>query len=166
MKLVFICAVCGVGKSTVCEYLKDNNMLSNFEIFDIDDLENINNYKEESFSLFYENALKNAVKMANDKDMVIGACISPNDLSEINVPQEIESINMIAITCSESELYRRLKERDEARNCSSDEFIDSQVVYQNWILENINLYQLHLDNTNVEVKSTAEDVVKFINNML
>ena len=43
-KLVFISAVSGVGKSTACEYINKNNLLVDYAIFDIDDLENINNY--------------------------------------------------------------------------------------------------------------------------
>ena len=36
-KLIFITAVSGGGKSTVCKYIKDNEMLEDYEIFDIDD---------------------------------------------------------------------------------------------------------------------------------
>ncbi len=46
-KLVFISAVSGVGKSTACEYINKNNLLVDYAILDIDDLENINNYNKE-----------------------------------------------------------------------------------------------------------------------
>ena len=45
-KIVFISAVSGVGKSTVCEYIKNNELLKEYEVFDIDDLENVHEYKE------------------------------------------------------------------------------------------------------------------------
>ncbi len=31
-KVVFISAVCGVGKSTTCEYMKNNNLLEDYDI--------------------------------------------------------------------------------------------------------------------------------------
>ena len=53
MKLVFISAVAGVGKTTTCNYIKNNNLLENYDIFDIDDLENVNNYNNDTYNIFY-----------------------------------------------------------------------------------------------------------------
>lgn len=61
-KLIFISAVSGVGKSTACEYIKKSNLLEDYSIFDIDDLENINNYNQNTYNLFYENAIKKAIR--------------------------------------------------------------------------------------------------------
>lgn len=57
-KIVFISAVCGVGKSTTCEYIKNNNLLKSYEIFDIDDLENVNEYNEDTYYKIYDNKRK------------------------------------------------------------------------------------------------------------
>ena len=61
MKLVFISGVSGVGKTTICNYIKDNFLLPGYAIFDIDDLENIIEYNENSYSLLYENYIKKAI---------------------------------------------------------------------------------------------------------
>ncbi len=52
MKLIFMSAVSGVGKSVTCDYIKNNNMLEDYVIFDIDELENINEYNSGTYNLF------------------------------------------------------------------------------------------------------------------
>lgn len=161
-KLIFISAVSGVGKSTACEYIKNNNLLEDYAIFDIDKLENINEYNENTYNLFYENAIKKAIILSKDKNIVIGSCINPNDIEKINMPNEIESYINILITCSNEELKKRLKARDESRQCSSDDYIDEQINYQNYLLKNIGLYQMHIDNTKNVVENVSKEIVNFI----
>ena len=162
-KLIFISAVSGVGKSTTCEYIKNNNMLDNYMIFDIDDLENINNYTSDNYNIFYENAIKKANELSINKNIIIGSCINPNDLLKINIPNEIDIYENILITCSNEELIYRLSNRDKNRNCSSKEYINNQINYQNYLLNNIDLYQLHLDNTNTSINDIANKIVEYLN---
>lgn len=35
-KIIFISAVCGGGKSTVCDYIKNNNLLEDYEVFNVE----------------------------------------------------------------------------------------------------------------------------------
>ena len=161
-KLIFISAVSGVGKSTTCEYIKNNNMLDNYMIFDIDDLENINNYTSDNYNIFYENAIKKANELSINKNIIIGSCINPNDLLKINIPNEIDIYENILITCSNEELINRLSNRDKNRNCSSKEYINNQINYQNYLLNNIDLYQLHLDNTNTSINDIANKIVEYL----
>ena len=163
-QLIFISAVSGVGKSTTCEYINNNNLLEDYAIFDIDDLENINKYNENTYNIFYENAIKKAIILSKDKNIVIVSCINPNDIEKINMPNEIEVYINILITCSNEELKKRLKARDESRQCSSDDYIDEQINYQNYLLKNIELYQMHIDNTKEIVESVSKKIVDFIKN--
>lgn len=161
-KLIFISAVSGVGKSTACEYIKKSNLLNGYAIFDIDDLENINEYNENTYNLFYENAIKKAIILSKGKNIIIGSCINPTDIEKINIPNEIDSYSNILITCSDEELKKRLKARDKSRQCGSNEYIENQINYQNYLLKNIGLYQLHVDNTNDIVENIARKIIDFI----
>lgn len=163
-KIIFISAVSGVGKTTTCDYITNNNLLENYIAFDIDDLENINQYDNDTYNIFYENAIKKAIIESGDKNIIIGSCINPTDIKKINVPKEVESLNMILITCSTEKLEHRLKMRDESRNCSSDEYIKEQINYQKYMLEHLDLYQLHLDNTSSNVEDIANEIVSYIKN--
>ena len=69
---------------------------------------------------------------------------------------------MILLYCSTEELERRLKARDESRNCGSDEFIKGQVEYQNYMLAHSNLFQLIIDNTNFSIEEVANQIAEFI----
>ncbi len=162
MNLTFISAVSGVGKSTTCDYIKDNNLLDDYTVFDIDDLENVNEYSSSTYNLFYENAIKNAILKSNNKNIIIGSCINPTDIEKINIPKKIEKVDMILITCSNEEIEKRLKARDKSRNCSSDEFIKEQIDYQNYMIDHLNMYQLHIDNSNCSVERVANQIVNYI----
>lgn len=163
-KVLFISAVSGVGKSTTCNYIKDNNLLEDYDIFDIDELENIVNYDNNTYNLFYENAIKKAIEKSNNKNIIIGSCINPTDIEKIQIPKDVESIEMILITCSNEELEKRLKTRDKSRNCGSNEFIKSQIDYQNYMLNYLNLYKLHIDNSSISVEDVSNIVVNYIKN--
>ena len=164
MRLIFISAVSGVGKTTTCDYIKNNHLLEDYDVFDIDDLENVNNYDNDTYNIFYENAIKKAVDKASNKNIIIGSCINPTDIEKINVLKSIESVEMILITCSNSELEKRLRSRDKNRNCSSDDFIKGQIDYQNYMLKHLELYKLHLDNTNKSVKSISNEIMDYLQN--
>ena len=78
------------------------------------------------------------------------------------MPNEIESYINILITCSNEELKKRLKARDESRQCGSDEYIEGQINYQNYLLKNIGLYQMHIDNSEDVVENVTRKIVNFI----
>ncbi len=160
-KLIFISAVSGVGKSATCQYIKDNNLLSDFAIYDIDDLENINDYNFDTYDLFYENAIGNAIIKSGDKNIIIGSCINFSDLKKINIDDSY-SVECILITCSSDKLKERLKSRDKSRNCSSDTYINNQINYQEYLLKDLDLYQLHIDNSNISISDVAYKIVEFI----
>lgn len=162
-KVFFLSAVSGVGKTTTCHYIENNNLLKNYSIFDIDELENINEYNSDTYTSFYENALKKAVLKSKNENILIGSCINPTDIKKIKMPEEITSLEMILIFCSSEELERRLKKRDKERNCSSDEFIQRQIEYQNFMLNHLDLYRLYLDNSNCDVNEIAIQIVNYIN---
>lgn len=160
MKLICISSVCGIGKSTIYDYIKDNSLLENYAVFDVDNLLNINDYNDNN--LFYEDAIKTAVLESNNKNIVLASCINPVEIKGINMPSEIESIKMILIYCSNEELERRLKDRDKERNCSSDEFIKGQIEYQNYMINHKDLFGLCIDNTNSSVEDTANEIINYI----
>ena len=159
-KVIFLSSVCGVGKSTTCDYIRDNNLLEDYAIFDADDLLNVHDYDQSN--LFYEDAIKVASLKSGDKNIIIGSCVNPVEIEQINIPSDIESKKMILLYCSTEELERRLKARDENRNCGSDEFIKGQVEYQNYMLAHSNLFQLIIDNTNFSIEEVANQIAEFI----
>lgn len=162
-KIVFISAVSGVGKSTTCNYIKDNNLLVDCDIYDIDDLVNINNYDKNTYNLFYEDAINKAIIKSERQNIIIASCINPNDIENITIPNNVESLEMFLVYCSNEELEKRLKSRDENRNCSSDEFIKEQIEYQKYLLEQSNKFQLSIDNTNITVEEVANQITNHLN---
>ena len=165
-KIIFLSSVCGVGKSTVCDYLKANNLLDEYVIFDADELLNIHDYNDNI--KFYEDIIKEAIKKSGDKNILLASCINPVEIERINMPDDIESKEMILLYCSSIDLTNRLTNRDPSRNCSSDEFIKGQIEYQNYMLNHASLFGLVIDNTNESISDTAINITKFIeeNNLI
>lgn len=159
-KIIFISAVCGVGKSTTCDYIRDNNLLENYAIFDVDDLVNVHEYNQTS--LLYEDTIMRALLKSGNKNIILGSCVNPVEIKQINIPSDIESMIMILLYCSNKELEKRLKARDARRNCSSDEFIKGQIEYQNYMLNHSDLFQLCIDNTNLDIKDVSTKIVNYI----
>ena len=88
-KVIFLSSVCGVGKSTTCDYIRDNNLLKDYSIFDVDNLLNVHDYDQSN--LFYEDAIKVASLKSGDKNIIIGSCVNPVEIEQINIPSDIES---------------------------------------------------------------------------
>ena len=158
--IIFISGICGCGKSSICEYIKNNNLFDNYNIYDIDELENVNDYNEDDYNLFYLNSINKAISKSKDKDIIIFSCINHNDLNSIKI--DGVSFKILLITCSKDEITKRLKERDKSRNCSDDTFINEQLKYQDWFISNMDYYDGNFDNTSISLKEISENIVEFI----
>lgn len=161
MKIVFISGVCGSGKSSICEHIKENKLLDDYNVFDIDDLENINDYNEDNYNDFYKNSIDKAIAKSKDKDIIIFSCINHNDIFDLNLNVITRSI---LITCSSDELTKRLKNRDKKRNCSDNVFISDQIKYQDWFISNSMYYDYVFDNTNIDVDIISKDICNYVKN--
>lgn len=164
MKLVILTAACGVGKSTVKDELKAKQLLDGFACIDTDEV-GINwwDYGMENKIKYQDACLREAVRRANGKDLLFVTCLNPVDFYEnVNMPEEITSTFFIAMTCSDEDVTKRLKERPSERMCGEDEFIKGQIDYLNWYRRNKGKFQLYIDNTDMTVSDTADKIADFI----
>lgn len=60
---------------------------------------------------YYENAIKKAIILSKDKNIVIGSCINPTDIEKINMPNEIDSYINILITCYNESLKKKIESK-------------------------------------------------------
>ncbi len=163
--LVLLSSACGGGKSTIVEKIKNEyfNFYEADEVglnwWDYANTENPDKYNEDAIKLISERE--------KVKHIVFASCLNPFTLFEkINLPREIEKTYFISLTCSNEEITRRLKERDRSRMCGSDEFIKGQIDYNNWFIKNANKFQLHIDNTDLNVDQTIEIINNFLNEIV
>lgn len=167
-KLIVLCSACGVGKSTIIEELLKNNNLKNYICTEADKLgincwDYVNNDNERNF---YEDCLIKVVKISGNKNILFAACMNPLDyFSKVKTPKEVNQTYFIALTCSNEEIKKRLLARPEERMCGSEEFIQSQIEYNNWFKNNLGKFQFHLDNSCKSVKETVQEIVSFINKL-
>ena len=156
--IVFVSGVCGSGKSTICEYIRKNKLLKDYNLFDMDELENINDYDENTYNLFYKNCIDKAISKSKNNNIMLFSCINHNDLNDL----KLDGYRIILITCSNEEITKRLKDRDKKRNCSDDKFIKEQIDYQNWFLSNLDCYDADYDNTLNSIEDISNKIINFI----
>ena len=163
--LVILCATCGVGKSTIKDYLNERSSLENFVFYDIDEMGlNWHDYKNEPTgeTKYSEDCLKIANHRAGDKNILFACCMNPLGYEEFTSIGDIAKTYFLNIQCSDEELYKRLKGRPKERMTDNDEFIEVQIDYMNWFRTNTHRLDYVIDNTNLTVKETSELVENFL----
>lgn len=163
--LVILCATCGVGKSTIKDYLNEKSSLDNFEFYDIDEMGlNWHDYKDKSSGgeKYSEDCLNIASHKAGDKNILFVCCTNPLSYEKFSPIEDISKTYFLNLQCSDEELYKRLKGRPKERMTDNDEFIEAQIDYMNWFRSNAHRMDYIIDSTNLTVKETAELVENFL----
>ena len=164
-KLVVLSSACGVGKSTIKEELNKKNLLDNYACIDTDEV-GVNWWDyagTENEAKFSDDCIVEAVRMAGEKNLFFVTCMNPYDFyGKVHIPSEITSAFFVGMTCSDEEITRRLKDRPAERMCGSDEFITGQIQYNNWFKENAGKFQFYIDNTDLTIDETAEEIARFV----
>ena len=164
--LVILCGASGVGKTTMRDEIENRKLLDNYRCIDTDGV-GINWWDyagTENETKFTDDCLKEAVKLSEDDNILFVGCISPPDYyANVNIPQDITSTFYIGMTCSDEEIVKRLKARPKERMCGTDEFIASQIEYNNWIKNNTNKFQFYIDNTGLAIEQTAVKIAQCVN---
>lgn len=165
MRLIMLCAACGVGKSTIINELNTKRLLKDFVCVDTDEV-GVNWWDwagSENEDGFTRECLARAVKIADEKNLVFGACTSPDDFYRKGYkPDCVSSVFYIGLFCSDNEIEMRLKARPAERMCGSDEFIASQVKYNGWIRGNADKFDIMVDNTEITIEKAAEKIAEFV----
>lgn len=165
-KLVVLCATCGVGKTTIKDYLQEHSGAKNFAFFDTDEIGlNWHDYKdlEDGGTLFSRAGLTRASEKAGDQNILWATCMNPMDYHEKIAPiSDIEEAYFINLQCSDEALTKRLKGRPVERMTHTDEFIATQVEYMNWFRKNTHRMDLVIDSTDLTIGETAEKVDVFL----
>ena len=164
-KVVVLCAACGIGKSTMKDFIEKNNLLPEWICLDTDDVglnwwdyagtDHENKYQSDSFA--------KAVELSGDKDLFFVTCMNPlNYYRDVEAVSAVTSTYFIGLVCSDEQVTARLKARPAERQCGSDEFIKTQIDYNNWFKRNAGKFQLFIDNTNQTYEETAKLICDFV----
>ena len=101
--------------------------------------------------------------ISEGRDILYASCTNPLDyFRSADIPVCVDRTFFIALTCSENEITRRLKARPPEYGCGSDEFIRTQIDYNNWFKRNSGKFQLIVDTSSVTVKEAADIAAEFI----
>lgn len=168
-KLVVLCATCGVGKTTVKDYLNTHSKTNSFVFFDTDEIGlNWHDYEdlEDANIKFAKAGLTIASEKAGDKNILWATCMNPMDYREKIAPiSGIGETYFINLQCSDEALTTRLKGRPVERMTHTDEFIATQVEYMNWFRRNTYRMNLVIDSTELTIAETAEKVEAFLKSL-
>lgn len=117
----------------------------------------------EKESMYGEDTLNEAVKMAGNKDLVFVSCLNPLDyFQKIDAPEEIEGSFFIVLNPTDEVIENRLKARPAERGFTSDEIIRPHIEYNGWCRRNRSKFQLVINNTEISEEETARIISSFI----
>ena len=165
MKLFVITGTCGAGKSTMKDYLSGRLDKEHFACIDSDEVGlNWWDYAgTERESKYGEDTLRNAVKMADGRDLVFVSCMNPQDyFGKTDAPAEISASFFICLCPTDEVINARLKARPVERGFTSDEIIRPHIEYNGWFRKNKSKFQLFIDNTSISEDETGEMIREFI----
>lgn len=165
MRLVIISGTCGSGKSTMKDEVEKRLDLCQYACIDSDETGlNWWDYAGTDHEYQYsDDCMKEAVRRANGRDLVLVGCLNPLDYFEKHtIPQEVESTYFIVLCPSDEIIEQRLRVRPKERGFDSDEAIRPQIAYNQWFRKNKGKVPLFLDNSDMSVEETAERIVSFI----
>ena len=137
--VIVLCAACGIGKSTMKDFIEENNMLPDHVCLDTDDVglnwwdyagtDHENKYQSDCFA--------KAVELSGNKDLFFVTCMNPLIYyRDVDAVPGVTATYFIGLVCSDEQVTTRLKARPAERNCGSDEFIKGQIDYNNWFKRN------------------------------
>ena len=164
-KAIVLCSACGIGKSTMKQFIVERNMLPECVCLDTDDVGlNWGDYAGTDRENRYQgDCFARAVELSGDKDLFFVTCMNPlNYYRDVEQPAAVTSSYFIGMVCSDEQVRARLKARPAERQCGSDEFIQTQIDYNNWFRKNAGKFQLFIDNTSQSLEETAGIICEFV----
>jgi len=164
-KVIVLCAACGIGKSTMRDFIEEHNLLPDYVCLDTDEVglnwwdyagtDHENKYQSDCFA--------KAVELSGNKDLFFVTCMNPlNYYRDVEAVAAVTSTFFIGIAASDEEVRSRLLARPAERQCGSEEFIKAQIDYNNWFKKNAGKFQLFIDNTNQSQEETAKLICDFV----
>ena len=162
-KIIFISSACGVGKSTIIEELQKRKV-PGFVSLEVDELGiNYWDYDHLEGHIFYKVCLEEALKRAQDKNIIYGSCMNPVDFEKVILSEEKIKPYFIALTCVDEDERKRLLARPKSRMCDDENFIKGQNQYNNWFKNNLDKFDYHIDTSKLTIEESVNKIISFIN---
>ena len=165
MKLFVITGTCGAGKSTMINALKERLDSSRYLVID-NDAVGLNwwdyagtDHEEE----YADDCLKEAVRLAGDRDIVFGTCMNPQDYFAKNTVSEcVEATFFAALSPGAEAIEDRLRNRPSERGFTTDDARRPHIMYEEWFRKNKSKFQLFLDTSSLTEEQTADTIEEYI----
>ena len=169
LPLFIITGASGAGKSSVCRDLSN----SFFDAIAIESdifWRNEFNHPENDYRDFRELCLRLSKNISQaGKPVVLCGSAVPSQFEACIERRYFSEIHYLALTCDDNLLKERLKKRPTYRNCSSDEFIETHIQFNNWFKQNAekSIPQITLLDTSHDGTATSvEKTIKWISERL
>ena len=153
--LFIITGASGVGKSTTCEILFQNEV--DYIVFESDLLwHDVYNTPDDDYRKYRELQLRVCANISQiGKPIVLCGCAVPKQFETCNERSLFTTIYYIALVCDDDILENRMK---NGRKISDDNWIKSSVDFNRWLKENANNTEpqiMLLDTTKLTPKQAA-----------
>ena len=160
MPLFIITGASGVGKSTACEILFNDE--SEYIVMESDLLwHDIYNTPNDNYKKYRELWLRVCANISQiGKPTVLCGCAIPEQFDVCIEKVYFTKIHYLAIVCDEKVLVERMK---LGRKISDDNWIKSSIDFNQWLINNGESHNIHLlDSSSFSADQTAKEIDKWI----
>lgn len=169
LPLFIITGASCIGKSTISSKLQQE--YDKVVVMESDILWNgIYNTPEDDYRQYRElwlRVCKNISQSVNP--VVLCGCAIPEQFEVCAERRYFSDIHYLAVVAGDEKLKERIEVRPAYRNCDGDEFVNSQLQFNNWFKENYDKTNPNitlLNNSNQTVEQSVCEVIKWIDTKL
>jgi len=163
LPLFIITGASGVGKSTIALELYKNE--KDYIVLESDILwNNAYNTPEDDYLAYRELQLRLSKNISQvGKPVVLCGSAIPKQYENCVESRYFSSINFIAMVCDEKTLEKRLR---VGRNVNDDNWINSSIEFNKWLIENKNQNIKLIDTSKSDIKLYAKQINDWIISIL
>lgn len=173
LPLFAICGPSAVGKSTVCAAMVGSATKSarDLVVLDSDILWGVAYTEPEEWPRYMDMWLRvcHNIHQSRRSVLLLGAGLNPGNLEERPARRYFSAIHYLGLVCDEDELIARLRARPGWRESSAAEFVQGQVDYNRWIIEQAQNDESPITAVNtsgVSVEEVAGEIGQWIQRFL
>ncbi|MEM7130486.1 MAG: hypothetical protein AAF702_29450 [Chloroflexota bacterium] len=163
LPLFVVAGPSGSGKSTVCNGMLNNVTAANrsdWVILDSDILWGVAYTKPEEWTNYFDMWLRVCynIHLSGRSVLLFGAGLNPDNVESRPGVRYFSAVHYLALVCDEDELASRLRARPQWRDSSGNDFIEDQLNYNRWFIEQGKDYEGSLTVLNTSEAPVEETI--------
>lgn len=156
LPLFIVTGASGSGKSTICQRLSGS--MRKLVVLESDILWGVAYSEPEEWPQYRNMWLRlcKNIHQSGRSVLLIGAGMHPNTIESCPEHRYFSAVHYLALVANASDLTTRLRARPQWRQSSHDEFVQAQLSYNNWFIEQSELTSSPMRSINTSTNDVSQ----------